>query len=72
MNRLKIALERLDGTITQLEDTLDKRLSGLEGALRETRAEAETLQTKNKNAQKVGERLDQIIGQLETILGDGK
>lgn len=69
MNRLKTALERLDGTIGQLETALDTRLIGMENALRETRAEADTLQSKNKNAQKVGERLDQVIGQLESILG---
>lgn len=72
MNRLKTALERLDGTITQMEAALDARMTGLETALRETRTDAEALHAKNKNAQKVGERLDQVIGQLETILGGQK
>lgn len=72
MNRLKLALERLDGTITQMETALDARLTGMENALRETRTEAESLQSKNKNTQKVSERLDQVINQLETILGEGK
>lgn len=70
MNRLKTALERLDGTITQMETALDARLSGMENALRETRTEAEILQNKNKNTQKVSQRLDQVIGQLEKILGE--
>jgi len=72
MNRLKSALAGLDQSIDRLEKNLSTRLSAMESSLRVTRTDYETANTKAKNAQKVSERLDQVIAQLETILASDK
>ncbi|MGE3770200.1 MAG: hypothetical protein AB7G06_04540 [Bdellovibrionales bacterium] len=70
MNRLKSALANLDQGIDRLEKTLADRLTTMEQALRDTRADYEAASTKAKNAQIVSNRLDEVILQLETILAE--
>jgi hypothetical protein len=72
MNRLKAALAGLDHSVERLEQTLATRFSAMESALRATRADYESAAAKAKNTQKVSERLDQVIAQLETILASDK
>jgi len=72
MNRLKSALENLDRSVDRMEKTMTERFGAMESDLRRARTECEGANNKAKVAQKVGDRLDQVIGQLETILGEGK
>lgn len=72
MNRLKSALETLDTSIDTLESALAERLTKMEITLRTAQSDMENASNKAKVAASVSDRLDQVIGQLETILGEGK
>ena len=72
MTRLKTALETLNGTVDNLESALAARLTKMETTLRSTQSDLDNAGNKAKVAARVSDRLDQVIVQLETILGEGK
>lgn len=70
MNRTETAMARLAGAIERLESASMRASSGdllLSGELRDARDEVETLKDTTRI---VGQRLDETIVRLKTLLGE--